>query len=126
MAFVKNGEVKFELNVRITGFGIKGAYGLTPEQWRDAMELGFVGAPKKDIQTYGLVQRMDDKGNIFVIQPAGLPPDVRAKNENDAKNRQRKTKLVARLKKKLEEKHSAHTGDECDECFWDVALNRRA
>ena len=103
----------------ITGFSVQKDYGMDADKWREAMELGVITAPKKGHIPYAVVQRIYDDGSITLIQPAGVPPDVRGKNECFAKNRQRKTKAIARLKKKLAEKHGHHTGEECDKCFWD-------
>jgi len=58
-------------------------------------------------------------GHIELVMPLGTAPAQRGYNENDAFQFQRKTKMVARLRKKHAEKHAKHTGAECDKCFWD-------
>jgi hypothetical protein len=43
----------------------------------------------------------DAYGNVAVLMPSGCPPDMKAYNENRAFQRQRKTKMVAKLRAKL-------------------------
>lgn len=44
---------------------------------------------------------INDDGSIIVIVPDNLPPDTKAYNLNNAKNQEKKTKMVARLRAKL-------------------------
>ena len=46
----------------------------------------------------------DMGGNVVCRIPDGTPPDTRAYNENRARQMQRKSKVVARLRARLEKK----------------------
>jgi hypothetical protein len=47
---------------------------------------------------------VNDDGSIIVVLPDNLPPDTRAYNINNARNQEKKTKMVARLRAKLAKK----------------------
>jgi hypothetical protein len=49
-------------------------------------------------------RQVNDDGSIVVIIPDNLPPDTKAYNLNNAKNQEKKTKMVARLRAKLAKK----------------------
>ena len=59
-----------------------------------------------------------EDGSVQMFLPAGTPPDLVSGIMSNVRVVERKSKMVARLRKKFAEKHEHHTGEECDRCFW--------
>jgi hypothetical protein len=87
---------------------------------RRAFVLNQKANPKLDSGSpMKVLMETQPDGSVELVMPMGAPPDSKGYNRNRAFQKQRKTKAQARLREKFEEKHHAHTGEECGRCFWE-------
>ena len=63
----------------------------------------------------------DEAGEMNMVHPAGMPPDMIGRYKAGFAKLKAKDDLRRRLREKLAKKHEHHTGEECDTCFWDKA-----
>jgi hypothetical protein len=61
----------------------------------------------------------DEDGEMNMIVPAGMPPDMVGRYKAAFGKVKAKDDMRRRLREKLAQKHAHHTGEECDKCFWE-------
>jgi hypothetical protein len=94
-----------------------------PTEFRNAMREEVLTQkairPRSYKQGAKIVLEEFEDGSIDCLMPIGTNSAQRGYNENEARQLEKKTKMMARLRKKHAEKHAKHTGAECDTCFWE-------